>query len=136
LTRTATLAVSCDAGQFTSGGGLVWLAHADDQLGQSQALGQQLRERRCGPVRHRLALLLRQRILQIACSYEDQDDADTLRHGPLLTLVCGSHLHKPSSDSASQLTTRVWRMPSTGVPVIAWHTPRLHSRDRIALVSP
>jgi hypothetical protein len=59
---------------------------------------------RRGPVRHALALLLRQRLLQIACGYEDQNDADTLRHDPLLKLVCGRHPHKPSSDLASQPT--------------------------------
>ena len=47
---------------------------------------------------------LRQRILQIACGYEDQDDADTLRHDPLLKLVCGRRPHEPSADLASQPT--------------------------------
>jgi hypothetical protein len=28
-------------------------------------------------------------VFQIACGYEDQDDADTLRSDPLLKLVCG-----------------------------------------------
>src|SRR5260221_230592 len=51
-----------------------------------------------------IPLLLRQRLLQIACGYEDQNDADTLRHDPLLKFVCGRHPHKPSSDLASQPT--------------------------------
>src|SRR5262249_12783285 len=51
-----------------------------------------------------LALLLRQRLLQIACGYEDQDDADTLRHDPLLKLVCGRGPHEPSAALASQPT--------------------------------
>ena len=102
--RTARLAVTFDAGQLTSDGGLVWLAYADDQLGLSQGLAQQLREWRRGPVRHPLALVVRQRILQIACGYEDQDDADTLRRDPLLKLVCGRSPHAASADLASQPT--------------------------------
>ena len=66
--------------------------------------GTQIREWRRGPVRHPLALLVRQRVFQIACGYEDQDDADTLRHDPLLKLVCGRRPHEPSADLASQPT--------------------------------
>jgi hypothetical protein len=101
---TAALSVAFDAGQLTSDGGLVWLARADDRLGLSAALAAQIPEWRRGPVHHPLALLLRQRLLQIACGYEDQDDADTLRRDPLLKLVCGRRPHEPSADLASQPT--------------------------------
>jgi Transposase DDE domain group 1 len=101
---TRALSVAFDAGQLTSDGGLVWLARADDRLGLSAALAAQIREWRRGPVRHPLALLLRQRLLHIACGDEDQDDADTWRHDPLLKLVCGRHPHAPSADLASQPT--------------------------------
>ncbi len=100
---TSALSVAFDAGQLTSDGGLVWLAQADDRVGLSATFAQQIREWRRGPVRHPLALVLRQRILQIACGYEDQDDADTLRHDPLLKLVCGRH-PEPDADLASQPT--------------------------------
>lgn len=96
--------VAFDAGQLTSDGGLIWLAQADDRLGLSRAFAAQIRDWRRGPVRHPLALLLRQRLLQIACGYEDQDDADTLRRDPLLKLVCGRRPHAPSADLASQPT--------------------------------
>jgi hypothetical protein len=99
----SALSVAFDAGQLTSDGGLVWLARADDRLGLSATFAQQIREWRRGPVRHPLALLLRQRLLQIACGYEDQDDADTLRHDPLLKLVCGRHPAQ-GTDLASQPT--------------------------------
>ncbi len=101
---TSALWVSFDAGQLTSDGGLVWLAQADDHLGLSASFAAPIRDWRRGPVRHSLALLLRQRLLQIACGYEDQDDADTLRRDPLLKLVCGRHPHEPSADLASQPT--------------------------------
>src|SRR6185312_16631228 len=60
-------------------------------------------EWRRGTVRHSLADLVRQRVFQIACGYEDQNDADTLRHDPLLKLVCG-HLPEPDAPLASQPT--------------------------------
>lgn len=101
--RTLARMTAFDAGQLTSDGGLVWLGHADDQLGLSGAYAAQLRDWRHGPVRHPLALLVRQRLLQIACGYEDQDDADTLRHDPLLKLVCGRHPAQ-DADLASQPT--------------------------------
>ena len=47
--------------------------------------------------------MVRQRVFQIACGYEDQDDADTLRSDPLLKLACG-RLPKSEADLASQPT--------------------------------
>jgi hypothetical protein len=46
--------------------------------------------------------LVRQRVFQIACGYEDQNDADTLRSDPLLKLVCGRL--PDEADLASQPT--------------------------------
>jgi hypothetical protein len=97
------LEVSFDGGALTSDGGLVWLAEADAALGVSAALAEQIPDWRRGPVRHSLPTLLRQRIFQIACGYEDQDDADTLRTDPLLKLVCG-RLPETGADLASQPT--------------------------------
>jgi len=81
--HSTALSVSFDAGQLTADGGLVWLAQADGRMGLSAAFAAQIRDWRRVSVRHSLALLLRQRILQIACGYEDQDDADTLRRDPV-----------------------------------------------------
>ena len=53
--------------------------------------------------RHSLLSLLRQRVFQIACGYEDQNDSDTLREDPLLKLCCGS-LPESGEDLASQPT--------------------------------
>jgi len=91
-----------DGPELTSDGGLVWLAEADAALGLCAALGTRIPDWRTGPVRHSLETLLRQRIFQIACGYEDQDDADTLRSDPLLKLVCGRLPDGP--DLASQPT--------------------------------
>jgi Transposase DDE domain group 1 len=92
-----------DAGRLTSDGGLPWLAEADGALGLCEALAACIPEWRQRVVRHSLTTLVRQRVYQIACGYEDQDDADTLRRDPLLKLVCG---RRPESgaDLASQPT--------------------------------
>jgi hypothetical protein len=97
------LEVSFDGGQLTSDGGLVWLEEADRTLGLCETMAGHVPEWRRGPVRHSLATLVRQRVLQIACGYEDQNDATTLRHDPLLKHVCG-RLPASGADLASQPT--------------------------------
>jgi hypothetical protein len=94
---------SFDLGSVTSDGGLLWLQAADDALGLCTSLAGVIPDWRRGPVRHSLETLIRQRVFQIACGYEDQDDADTLRSDPLLKLVCGRRPHD-DPDLASQPT--------------------------------
>jgi hypothetical protein len=103
-TSTAlALEAAFDGGRLTSDGGLPWLAEAEDEIGICAAFAACVPEWRRGPVRHSLAALVRQRVFQIACGYEDQNDADSLRCDPLLKLVCG---RRPESeaDLASQPT--------------------------------
>jgi hypothetical protein len=97
------LEATFDGGRLTSDGGLPWLGEAEAALGICAAVAACVPEWRRGPVRHSLATLVRQRVFQIACGYEDQDDADTLRHDPLLKLVCG-RLPESGADLASQPT--------------------------------
>ena len=73
------LEAAFDAGRLTSDGGLPWLAEADQALGLCAALAACVPDWRHGPVRHALETLVRQRVYQIACGYEDQNDATTLR---------------------------------------------------------
>jgi hypothetical protein len=96
------LEVRFDAGQLTSDGGLPWLAEADTVLGLCAALAAEVPEWRRGSVRHSRETLVRQRVFQIACGYEDQDDADSLRSDPLLKLACGRL--PDEADLASQPT--------------------------------
>jgi hypothetical protein len=103
-TSTAlALEATFDGGRLTSDGGLPWLAEAEEKVGICAALAKCVPEWRRGPVRHSIAALVRQRVFQIACGYEDQNDANTLRSDPLLKLVCG---RRPESeeDLASQPT--------------------------------
>jgi DDE family transposase len=97
------LLATFDGGRLTSDGGLPWLAEADAALGLCETLAACIPEWRQGPVRHSLTTLVRQRVFQIACGYEDQDDADILRRDPLLKLVCG-RLPDTDADLASQPT--------------------------------
>ena len=97
------LEASFDGGRLTSDGGLVWLSEADAALGVCAALAACVPEWRRGPVRHSREALVRQRVLQIACGYEDQDDADALRTDPLLKWACG-RLPESGADLASQPT--------------------------------
>jgi len=97
------LETSFDAGRLTSDGGLPWLVEAEAQLGLCAAFAAEVPDWRHGPVRHPLGALIRQRVFQIACGYEDQDDADTLRSDPLLKLACG-RWPESGPDLASQPT--------------------------------
>jgi hypothetical protein len=97
------LVASFDGGRLTSDGGLPWLAQADSALALCATFAAVIPDWRRGPVRHSLETLIRQRVFQIACGYEDQDDADALRSDPLLKLVCG-RLPETGHDLASQPT--------------------------------
>jgi hypothetical protein len=97
------LEASFDGGRLTSDGGLPWLDQVDAALGLCAAFAAVIPEWRRGPVRHPRATLVRQRVFQLACGYEDQDDADTLRTDPLLKWACG-RLPETGADLASQPT--------------------------------
>ena len=97
------LEATFDGGRLTSDGGLPWLGEAEAAIGIGAAFAACVPEWRRGPVPHSLATLVRQRVFQIACGYEDQNDADTRRHDPLLKLVCG-RLPETGAALASQPT--------------------------------
>jgi len=98
-----TLEAAFDGGRITSDGGLLWLAEVDCKMGLCEAVSECVPEWRTRKGRHSLLSLVRQRVFQIACGYEDQNDADFLREDPLLKLSCGS-LPESGSDLASQPT--------------------------------
>jgi hypothetical protein len=97
------LEAAFDGGRITSDGGLLWLARVDSELGLCQAISECVPEWRKRRGRHTLVSLVRQRVFQIACGYEDQNDSDALREDPLLKVVCGS-LPESGRDLASQPT--------------------------------
>ncbi len=97
------LEAAFDGGRITSDGGLLWLSEVDSQMGLCEAVSECVAEWRTRKGRHSLASLVKQRVLQIACGYDDQNDSDTLREDPLLKLSCGS-LPESGLDLASQPT--------------------------------
>ena len=99
---TTRLDAAFDGPQLTSDGGLCWLAEADAALGLCAALAAHIPEWRRRRGQYALETLVRQRVFQIACGYEDQNDATTLRTDPLLKLVCGRL--PAAADLASQPT--------------------------------
>jgi hypothetical protein len=97
------LEAAFDGGRLTSDGGLTWLAEVDKELGVCQAMAKHIPEWRSRRGRHSMLSLLKQRVFQIACGYEDQNDSNFLRSDPLLKLVCGA-LPESGEDLASQPT--------------------------------
>ncbi|MDP8972528.1 MAG: IS1380 family transposase [Actinomycetota bacterium] len=132
-THDAPLALEAafDGGRITSDGGLCWLAEADRDLGLCEAIARRVPERRGPSVRHPLAMLVRQRVYQIACGYEDQNDSDALRKDPLLKLVLGS-LPQTGADLASQPTiSRLENAPDARACLrIARELGELYIRER------
>jgi hypothetical protein len=100
---TLTLETAFDGGRITSDGGLLWLSKMDKELGLCEAISELVPEWRKRQGRHSLVSLVRQRVFQIACGYEDQNDSNSLREDPLLKVVCGS-LPESGADLASQPT--------------------------------
>jgi hypothetical protein len=97
------LEAAFDGGRITSDGGLLWLEKMDEEFGLCEAISECVPEWRRRKGRHSLASLVRQRVFQIACGYEDQNDSNSLREDPLLKVVCGS-LPESGADLASQPT--------------------------------
>jgi hypothetical protein len=97
------LEAAFDGGRLTSDGGLAWLSEVDEELGLCKEIAKHVPEWRKREGRHSLVALVRQRLFQIACGYEDQNDSDALRSDPLLKLLCGSP-PETGADLASQPT--------------------------------
>lgn len=111
---TLALEATFDGGRITSDGGLVWLAEADSELGLCERVAEHVPEWRKRKGRHSLQALIKQRVFQIACGYEDQNDSNSLREDPLLKLLCGS-MPQSGAELASQPTiSRLENAPSAG----------------------
>lgn len=102
-TTAHNLEARFDGGRLTSDGGLPRLAEAEADLGICAAFARCLPDWRKAPSRswHRLDIVVRQRVFQVACGYQDQDGADTLRFGPLfkyILLDCDSTVDPTHGD--------------------------------------
>lgn len=134
-----------DQSQGSSDGGAVLLKAADRQLGLTAALAACLEdERQAGKVRHELQELLTQRIMAIACGYEDANDAARLAGDPVHKLLVGRDPLQ-GEDLASQPTLsrfenaadrkELFRVAEAlADTVIERHRRRLHGRARVITI--
>src|SRR5437870_3580608 len=77
-----------DGGRLSSEGGLLALREIENRLGLADRLAACLRDPRAPErVAHRLAEMIRFRMLMIAAGYEDGNDADSLRADPMFKLA-------------------------------------------------
>jgi hypothetical protein len=92
-----------DGGELSSDGGVLLLALADQSTRLAARLAAVVVDARCAEmVQHQLLPLFQQRIYQIALGYEDCNDAQTLRHDPLLKTAIGK---TPSSGPLAGQST-------------------------------
>jgi len=93
-----------DGGDITSDCGALLVGRADDRIGLISALADQVIDaRQSSKVRHTVESLLRQRVVAIACGYEDANDFSTLACDPAMKLACG-RAPKSDGDLGSQPT--------------------------------
>jgi hypothetical protein len=88
LVRGKAVIARFDGGRLSSEGGLLVLREVERRLGLADRLAACLKDRRAPEkVVHRLAEIIRFRILMIAAGYEDGNDADMLRRDPMFKLA-------------------------------------------------
>jgi hypothetical protein len=102
-----------DGGRMTSDGGVLLLSAIENEIGIATRLAALIKDPR-NPllVTHKLADILRARMLAIACGYEDADDLDHLRTDPGFKLACG-RLPDSGADLCSQPTVSRWENAPT-----------------------
>jgi len=134
-----------DQRQGSSDGGAILLQAADRRLGLTSALAACLEdERQAGKVQHALRELLTQRVMAIACGYEDANDAARLASDPMHKLLVGRDPVE-GDDLASQPTLsrfenapdrkQLWRLAEALADrVIDRHRRRLHGRARLITI--
>jgi Transposase DDE domain group 1 len=134
-----------DQPQGSSDGGGILLKAADRRLGLTTALAACMVDgRQAGKVEHEMDELLRQRIMAIACGYEDANDAARLACDPVHKLLVGRDPEK-GEDLASQPTlSRFENTPdrkelfgmaeALADSVIERHRKRLHGRARLITI--
>ena len=91
-------------GTVTSDGGVLLLRALESQMGLIARMVDALRDRRHPSyIDHSLLDLVKQRVFQIACGYEDAVDCDDLRHDPGIKAAC-DRLPLSGPDLGSQST--------------------------------
>jgi hypothetical protein len=89
---------------ISSDGGLLLHRELDDALGLTDVLVELIADPRTGKNgRHRLVGFLRQSVFSRLAGYEDVNDADRLRHDPVMRQVVGGRAVKHGAASASAM---------------------------------
>lgn len=102
---TIPLTLTFDAPHISSDGGVLLLRQVDDRLRLSERLAAVLPDARDPrKVHHPRQEQFRQRLYQIALGYADCNDADRLRHDPLLQNVCARPTSAPGLSSQPTLS--------------------------------
>lgn len=97
-----TVRADFEGGALSSDFGPLLLRGIDRQIGLTERLAKAFRDRRHPSyIEHTLRDLFAQRSYQVACAYEDANDANTLRSDPLFKLG----LDRPPLDSARDLAS-------------------------------
>jgi hypothetical protein len=79
-----------EGGVVTSDAGLLFLRETERSIGIIRRLAECIPDNRDQRyVDHQMRELMAQRVMQIACGYEDADDSDSLRSDPALKIACG-----------------------------------------------
>jgi len=100
-----TLRADFEGGALSSDFGALLLRGIDRQIGLTERLAAAMQDKRHQSyVDHQLRDLLAQRIYQIASGYADGNDANSLRHDPLLKLSVERPPLEPAQDLASAPT--------------------------------
>ncbi len=82
--------MSFTAPDISSVGGLMAVARADKETGFISEISKCIEEWRSPNGRlHSIEDMVRQRVMQISCGYEDADDCDALRKDHILKMCCG-----------------------------------------------
>ncbi len=96
--------VDFEGGEVSSDAGVIFLRDVERQIGLISKMADSLRDRRHNSyIKHHIYQLLKQRIFQIACGYEDGNDSDQLRNDPIMKIAC-EKLPDDESALASQPT--------------------------------
>jgi len=96
--------ISFTGEKISSNGGALLLKEIEYQIGIIKAIASAINDTRDQRyVQHTLINLLKQRVFQIACAYEDANDCDSLKSDPILK-ICLDKLSDSNPDLASQPT--------------------------------
>jgi hypothetical protein len=82
--------IDFEGGDLTSDAGALFLREVERQTGIIKAVTECIRDKRDQRyVRQQLESLIKQRVIQIGCGYEDSNDCNSLRHDPSMKMAAG-----------------------------------------------